>query len=563
MNTKSLTTEEIIKEIESGKYRDCYLIYNRKSTDEPENQKNSITYQNTENMRYVQKHNLPVASLTLVGFARSGVVSERHSGFKEDSIMTFGKDNTIQFRVDRPKFFRLSDWLNKKYFKGSISLCWDRVSRNKGDTNIVNKLIKNHVDMRFTLTDYDKSSSGELHKDIDGMFAEHHSRVTREKVSLTIKNSRERGFWTNKAPVGYLNPKSMENKPKDLTRADKILKFAQLADKGWSLSSITRWAIEEGFTMPPMRRRRTKEEKLSDEESDSRIEIEKISRLPTVSSIHKILTNRFYTGKILTKDKIWIPSNCHEAIISEALFDRVQEKLKSKNKSAHYLKVLNHPLRRVFRCGICNRVYTPYPQKNILYFGARCKKNCENPKKSFNIDFITDKVGELIDKLPFTNDELETLDARTSTEIALFDVKRQNELEKGERKKKKIREDLNYLAVHRLDLLKAGAYTPESLVGEENKLYSELSILQEAEVVSDTVMKDALRDIVRLSELVNNLDVIYKNATPHEKETIIKEIFSELTLNGETLQYQCTRGFQPLAHHFSAFCDLTGNRTRI
>ena len=35
----------INKEIQSGKYRDCYLLYNRKSTDEPDNQKNSITYQ--------------------------------------------------------------------------------------------------------------------------------------------------------------------------------------------------------------------------------------------------------------------------------------------------------------------------------------------------------------------------------------------------------------------------------------------------------------------------------------------------------------------------------------
>ena len=42
----------------------------------------------------------------------------------------------------------------------------------------------------------------------------------------------------------------MESKPIDKTRADKILRFAELADEGWSLSDIARWAIEQGFTAP-------------------------------------------------------------------------------------------------------------------------------------------------------------------------------------------------------------------------------------------------------------------------------------------------------------------------
>src|SRR3989338_3348052 len=307
MNNQQLTTEETLREIGNGKYRDCYLVYNRKSTDEPENQKNSIKYQNAENLRYVQKHNLLLAPLTLEGFARNGVVSERHYGFKEDTEMFFGKGNTIQYRIERPKFFRLSDWLNKKYFKGCVSLCWDRMSRNKGDTTIVNKLIKNGVAMRFTLTDYDKSSSGELHQDIDGMFAEHHSRVTREKVSLTIKNSRARGLVTHKAPVGYLNEGTMEHKPFDPVRAPIIKKFFGMYASGdWSLIDLARWATEQGFMMPPARRRRTKDEMLADEENDERIEIEKVSHPPTANNIHMILTNQFYIGKTIGNDGVYV-----------------------------------------------------------------------------------------------------------------------------------------------------------------------------------------------------------------------------------------------------------------
>ncbi len=64
--------------------------------------------------------------------------------------------------------------------------------------------------------------------DIDGMFAEHHSRVTSEKVSLNIFNQREKGICTYKAPVGYLNIGRMDDKPIDTERAPLIKKFFEL-----------------------------------------------------------------------------------------------------------------------------------------------------------------------------------------------------------------------------------------------------------------------------------------------------------------------------------------------
>src|SRR5262245_30813915 len=91
--------EQTLKDIEAGRFRDCYLVYNRKSSDDPDNQKNSIKYQRAENVRFAQRERLQIAPLTLEGFARDGVVSERHSGFKEDLELTFGESNIVQYRV--------------------------------------------------------------------------------------------------------------------------------------------------------------------------------------------------------------------------------------------------------------------------------------------------------------------------------------------------------------------------------------------------------------------------------------------------------------------------------
>jgi len=557
---KVTTTEEtILKDIRSGKYRDCFLIYNRKSTDDTDNQKNSIKYQRSENTRFAYREHLPIAQVTLQGFCSDGIVSERHSGFKEDVQLAFGKDNTVQYRVERPKFYRLIQFLSQGYFRGVVFLCWDRASRNKGDDTILRKMMKAGVDVRFTLALYDKTSAGELHMDIDGMFSEHHSRVTREKVTITIRNKRAQGVCTHRAPVGYLNEGQMEHKAIDPVRAPVIRQLFEMAATGeWSLADLADWAIEQGFTMPPMRRRRTEEEILAEEEDDTRLEIEPISRVPTANSIHKILTNRFYTGRTLGNEGAWVESTSHEPLIADELFDRVQAQLGKRNRSAHYAQLLDYPLRSIVYCGVCGRVYTPYPKKGIMYFGARCQAGCRNPVKNFNLDFIAEKVGLLIDKMSFTDDELTDIDARVGTDIALLESKRLSGLEAGERGKKKIREDLAYLNANRLMLLKTGAYTPEKLVAEETGLNLALGALKQAEDVSDISMRETIKDVEKLSELLKGAYPVYQLAKPEEKDRIIRIIFSELTLSENTLEYKCKNGFQALESRFVASSDLIG-----
>jgi hypothetical protein len=48
--------------------------------------------------------------------------------------------------------------------------------------------------------------------------------------------------------------------------------------------------------------------------------------------------------------------------------------------------------------------------------------------------------------------------------------KRNKEIEKMERQKKRVREQLAYLRSNRLSLLTSGAYTPESIVEEQSSL---------------------------------------------------------------------------------------------
>lgn len=547
---------QILKDIAAGKYRDRYLVYIRKSTDEPENQKNSIVYQKAENIKFTQREKLPIAPITITGLCVDGVISEKHSGFKEDNDLTFTKDGLVQYHIDRPKFQKLVQFLSLGLFQGIVCLCWDRISRNKGDDTIIRKLMRKGVDVRFVYANYDKTSAGALHMDIDGMFAEHHSRVTSEKVRLTTWNLRERGIVTYKAPIGYLNQGSMDNKPFDPDRAPIIKKlFEYYATGDWSLADLVRFANQQGLVTVPVRRRRTQDEILAEESEEAAIQ--KVSRPMTISYIHKILTNPFYTGRVLGNEGKYVPSVSHEALINDELYNNVQKMLKRKKVSTFYTQKLELPLRGLVRCADCGRVYTPYLQKGIQYFGAHCAPTCSNAKKNFNISFLEEEVGKFIERLIFTDDEKIQLDSAASTDISLFEEKRLKKIDQSDRRKKKIREDLTYLRTNKLSLLKSGVYTPEVLLQEETALNTELNAIQDEEIISDLSMQAVMEDILKLSELLENGSGYYSNAKSPEKERVIKTIFSELFISENTLQYKCRNGFRALeAKHFLV-CDPT------
>jgi site-specific DNA recombinase len=550
--------EEILKDISIGKYKDAYLIYNRKSTDEPENQKNSIKYQKSENVRFAYKEHLQIAHITLPGLCADGIISERHSGFKEDTALVFGEEGTVQYRIDRPKFYRLVQFLNLGYFKGVVVLCWDRASRNRGDDTVIRKLMKQGVDFRFPLASYDKTSSGALHMDIDGMFAEHHSRVTSEKVSLNIKLKRDQGVCIHKAPVGYLNLGKMEDKPVDPERGPIIKKMFALYSTGeWSIADISRWATEQGFTMPPSRRRRTTEEMLQEEEDDIKVERRAICRIPCISSTFNILTNHFYTGEVLNSNGEYIPSISHKALVSKEVFEKVQRLLNKKKVSIHYDKLIKYPFRGMVRCTQCRRVYTPYTRKGINYFGSRCDKKCANKKKNINLKYLVKAIDGKLKNLYFTEQELERFEATDGTDIALFEIKRHTQLEINAGKRKKIREDLSYLNSNRLPLLKSGAYTPESLVEEERNLNHQLEVLQEEERVSDVSMRETMKELIKLSELLKVVHLCYETANPSQKERIARKIFSELYLDENGLGYKVKKEFKPFETRFIHSSELT------
>jgi DNA invertase Pin-like site-specific DNA recombinase len=557
----SQSPDHIEDHIARGRFGGEYLVYVRKSTDDLDNQKNSIQHQKAEALRLAKRERLPLAALTLSGFCTDGIISERHSAFKESVEMDFGDDGLVQYRIERPKFHRLVQHLSKRCFKGVVVLCWDRLSRNKADEVIVRKLMKAGVDVRFVMAQYDRGSAGELHMDIDGMFSEHHSRVTREKVTDTIRKKRAEGFCTHRANVGYLNRGTMEEKPFDPERAPIIARLFELADQtDWSLSDLRRWAIEQGLTMPPARRKRTRDERLADEERDERAHLEKTCRPPTVTNIHDILTSPFYTGKVRGNGGVWVKSASHKPLVSEERFARVQTKLTRRRTSIRYAKKLDLPFRGLIRC-VCGRVYTPYLQKGIVYFGARCDRSCPNLPKSVSFNIVATQFGRVLDRLALSDDEQAEFAARAEREDVGREARQAAEREDKDRQHKKAREDLGYLSDNKLTLLRAGAYTAEAIALEEARLRALAN--SEPQDQDAAPIAQVAAAAIKLSELVKCGADIYAAVDPALKDRIARVVVSELTLSKNAAQLRCRPAFRWLESRFDQQCALSSQLSEL
>ena len=524
-------------------YTNDYLVYTRKSTDDADNQKNSIDYQIGQGLKLAEDKDLKIADYAEDGFCEKGIIKEKHSAFKTSEI-EMRKDGTVEYKIERPKFQKMIQKILNKEFKGIICLCWDRISRNEQDGMLIKTLISKGVDVRFVQAKYEKSSSGALHMDIDGMFSAHYSRVIGEKVKGAQEKLRGEGKCIYMSPIGYFDEGS-DCKPIDPERAPIVKRIFELYATGeWSLFQLARWANKQGLTTKPTRRKRTREEIIADLDIAT---IPKVSRPVNNKTIENILNNPFYIGKLKIERKSgnYIDGR-HQKLIDISLFNKVQDTLKARNVCIHYIDKSFFTYRGIIRCS-CGRVYSPYQKKGINYYYSRCADGCQNKHKSINEKQIDDLVIKLLESISFTDEEKLEIEARANLELDNITNKRDKELDDLHNERKTILADMNYLAKNKISLLRAETMTIDQISEEEKKLKKRLEEIDLKTNAHQEATGEMLRYVITFSELVKMANIYYKHALDTEKRDIATQVFSELIIIDRNLSnIKAKEGFSAL-----------------
>jgi DNA invertase Pin-like site-specific DNA recombinase len=341
-----------------------YCLYARKSTESEEQQVLSIDSQIKEMLALAEKEKLEIVE----------VKRESHSA-KEAGA--------------RPVFNEIVEELKNGKFNGILTWAPGRISRNAGDLGRIVDLMdsKHLIDIRTYGQRFTNNPNEKFLLMILGSQAKLENDNKRVNVKRGLRARVEMGLWPGIAPTRYLNDGRKDHRCEviiDPIRAPIIKKvFEKIGNERWSGRKVHAWLKKD---------------------------IQFVSRFGksmNLSTLYKMLKNPFYCGvfEYPRGSGNWYTGK-HEPLITQELFQAVQEKIAEENRPKHKFKEWSFT--KLLICGYCGSGITAQEKTKILSTGepftyiyyscSRAKdENCKNPY--IREEKIIEQLAGLIDKV--------------------------------------------------------------------------------------------------------------------------------------------------------------------
>jgi site-specific DNA recombinase len=276
-----------------------------------------------------QIHNLPTQQRKCTDRCTQDGLTVERTFIDADSART----------ADRPQFQAMLDYCRRH--KGKITHVvfadLSRLARNVGDQSVTLATLRQlgitPVSCDETIED---SAAGKLSVNLLGAVNQFFSDSLSERIKYRMKAGVQQGRWLWVAPIGYINAKTA-NGPElhiDPQRADLVRKAFELtASRSYTLEEVLRRINLLGLTT-------------------------KHGRPLTKQTLSRMLRNQIYAGWVVSgENKV---KGLHQPLVTQALFDDVQDALTGKTSAPVIHKKVNSefPLKGFVMCSGCGKKLT-------------------------------------------------------------------------------------------------------------------------------------------------------------------------------------------------------------
>lgn len=417
-------------------------IYARKSTDAKlEQEVNSISIQ--------------------CAAARSYIESQRHLGwFCIDEELT---DNNVSgATLERPALRRLQKLIKEEKVKVVVVNRLDRLSRSLSQFLELMAFFEEYGVALVSVTQNINTGNamGRLMLQIIMSFAEFERELIRDRVTERMHAARKNGrFIGGSPPLGYnIKPEGRElevNEIEAIRVHDIFLLYIELRSVKAVALELTRRGCNNKKWI-------TREGKVTGGNPFN------------TSSLHNLLTNPIYIGKVTLKDEVF--EGLHDGIIDSEIFEQVQSILASNSlqKGNHKRNIHNALLKGLLSCKHCDAPFThTYTKKGAskLYRYYTCSNKRLNgahtcPSPTIPAGEIESLVTDQLMSIG-TNPELQDLVYKQLAEAIA------NRAKKAEQTRKTARRQLNRLTRELASSREYGASEPLIKHLEEKRLEAE------------------------------------------------------------------------------------------
>jgi site-specific DNA recombinase len=491
------------------------ILYIRVSTDEQADKGYSLKHQEERLHKYCEVQNIQVIEM-----------------YQDDySAKTF----------NRPAFIRLLKVLRKHRGNADLLLFtkWDRFSRNTGDAyGMINTLTKLGVDPQAIEQPLDLEIP---ENKIMLAFYLAAPEVENDRRALNVfagmRRAKKEGRWMATAPKGYINTRN-ENDMRIIapSKDAPIFKFAfeELAKGIYCIEDVRRMCMEKGLVCGR-------------------------------ANFWQLVVNPVYCGKLkipaYKDEEAQIVQGIHEPIISEELFNRVQDVLLGRKRIVRsYLICAKEelPLRGFLICPRCGKKLCGSGStggSGIKHYYYHCTLGCKERVKAFEVN---DKFSEFLKTIVFKEEVQELYQEIISNVFQLnSDEKRTG--------KKQLRDEME---VNRERVNKAqqmmldGSITPQDYKEIKARYAPIIGQLASQHLDTDQEASELKKYLKKGLQIIKYLDQVYDRAPLAKKQLLIRSIFKE------NLRFQenevRTGKLNRLIYEISRFCaGFRANKKRI
>ncbi len=340
-----------------------YVLYARKSTESEERQVLSIDSQVQEMLQLAEREGLEVAEIR----------RESHSA---------------KATGQRPVFNEITSDIRKGLFNGILTWAPDRIARNAGDLGAIVDLMdqKLLLEIRTFGQHFTNNPNEKFLLMILGSQAKLENDNRGVNVKRGMRSRCEMGLWPNFAPLGYINPKMMDKKcqlVQDPQRAPVIrMMFEKVGNEKWSGRKVFNWL-----------------------KHDLNFHTRGNKNL-TLSGIYRTLTQPFYYGMFeYPRDSGTWYQGKHKPIITEELFQKVQEQLKRDQivRESH-----EFAFTKLFTCGLCGSGISAEEKFKALkdggtnryvYYGCSRARDRDCKNKYIREEELIEQIIKILDRV--------------------------------------------------------------------------------------------------------------------------------------------------------------------
>lgn len=312
--------------------------------------------------------------------------SERY-GYEVISV--FQEEGESAKTADRSELQRMLVYCaeHRGEVEGVVVYSVDRFSRNVEDfITLSGDLRKLGIQLFLATQEFDDTPEGKLNRNMQAVFAQYDNDRRSARTTEGMVDAVKAGRWLWVAPIGYLNgwvggEKNIVQDTSDPLRVPLIQEAWRLIDAGYTEVEALCIVNGKGLT-----------------QQDGR----KVSK----QNFSKMLRNKLYMG-VIEAFEMTVKSDAIEAIIDEALWWRVYERLEGKKVSPTRHKAANplYPLRRLLTCPHGHKLTASASKggSGIQHAYYHCV-SCGKGGKRYRAEDVHRAFGDYLGTLSFDDD---------------------------------------------------------------------------------------------------------------------------------------------------------------